>query len=68
MNQLDEKEMTCCQAECEGIESCDCQGFCTCMPLEDIDDIDEEGDCSACCSQEEECDENDDQCMIEKEL
>ncbi|MDP3788542.1 MAG: hypothetical protein Q8Q60_04500 [Candidatus Chromulinivorax sp.] len=61
MNNLDEKDNGCCQEEtCHGVESCDCQGICTCEP-EDIDFDDAQDDCDACCCGDDD-DDDDDEC------
>lgn len=64
MNNLEDKKDLCCQEQdCDGIESCDCQGICTCAPVE-IDFELEEDDCDNCCcgdddDEDDECDEDD---------
>lgn len=59
MNNIDEKDKVCCQEQdCNGIESCDCQGICVCTP-EDIDFEQAQDDCDSCCCSED-CDDDDD--------
>jgi len=49
MNQDNEKEDFCCKDEpCSTVESCDCQGVCTCQKeIQAVDDL----DYNQCCSQ-----------------
>lgn len=58
----DEKDkLNCPDEDCDGIESCDCQGICTCESEIDFDDIPD--DCDACCCDEDDdCDEDDEDC------
>ncbi len=59
MNKIDEKDKVCCkEAECEGVESCDCQGLCSCEP--EIEFEEEGDDCDACCCGDD--DDDDDDC------
>ncbi len=59
MNNVDEKDQTCCTEEsCNGVESCDCQGICTCnfdeIKFEDLAD-----DCDDCCCGDDNNDDDD---------
>ena len=57
---IDEKDEVCCkQEDCTGVESCDCQGICTCEP-EVIDFDTAQDDCDACCCEDD--DDDDDDC------
>lgn len=67
MNNMDEKDLQTCQDQaCEGIESCDCQGICTCG--QEINFEEESDDCDDCCcdgdddDEEEDCDDEDMDC------
>lgn len=60
MNNVDEKNIPCCKEDgCENVESCDCQGICTCEP-EIIDFEGEKDDCDECCCGDDDCDDDDD--------
>lgn len=61
MSNLDEKDKLPCPDDgCNGIESCDCQGICTCEP-EDIDFDEALDDCDdCCCGDDDDCDDEDD--------
>lgn len=59
MKKIDEKDEVCCQDQaCGGVESCDCQGICTC--LVDINFDESSDDCDNCCCGDDE-DEDDDE-------
>ena len=69
MSKIDEKDTACCKEDtCTGVESCDCQGICTCEPEIDFEEV--EGDCDDCCcgdddDDDDDCDEDDLECDAE---
>ncbi|MBP6869451.1 hypothetical protein KBC04_00995 [Candidatus Babeliales bacterium] len=53
----EKEELDCKDGDCPEVESCDCQGICTCEP--GIDFEEEEDDCDNCCCGEDDEDEDD---------